>query len=66
MTLVQKALFVVFISSTFLVSDAYAYIDPGIMTIIWQTTILVLASVSAGVGIFYNKYVIIYVCVHLF
>ena len=35
--------------------SAFAYIDPGIMTIVWQSVLLIFASIGAGIGIFYNK-----------
>ena len=39
----------------FISTPLYAYIDPGIMTIIWQSILLVFASIGAGIGIFYSK-----------
>lgn len=55
MTLVQKALFVVFISSTFLVSDAYAYIDPGSGTLILQMLVGALVGVGIAMKVYWFK-----------
>jgi len=44
-----------FIFGIFISTPTYAYIDPGIMTIVWQSILLIFASIGAGIGIFYNK-----------
>tara|TARA_Y100000590_G_C15638218_1_gene983867 strand:+ start:79 stop:270 length:192 start_codon:yes stop_codon:yes gene_type:complete len=55
MILVQKALFVVFISSTFLISDAYAYIDPGSGSLILQMILGALVGVGIAIKVYWFK-----------
>ena len=43
--------------SLFINKHAHAYIDPGIMTVIWQTVILAIASGAAAIKIFWSKIV---------
>lgn len=49
-----------FISTLFLfifftIKPAYAYLDPGIFTFLWQGIIIVIASAAVSVKIFWNK-----------
>jgi len=55
MTLVQKALFIVFISSTFLISDAYAYIDPGSGSLILQMLVGALVGIGIAMKVYWFK-----------
>ena len=45
----------IFIFLILISKNAFAYIDPGIMTVVWQTAVLVLMSIGVTIKIFWYK-----------
>ena len=50
----------IFIFLILISKNAFAYIDPGIMTVVWQTAVLVLMSIGVTIKIFWYKIVSIF------
>ena len=50
-----KFLFFLFCLISLTLKPAYAYLDPGIFTFLWQGIIIVIASAAVSIKIFWNK-----------